>query len=264
MNTKIPCVLTIAGSDSGAGAGIQADLKTFTRFHAYGTCAITAITAQNTVEVTDILPIPALFVTKQIDAVMEDIGANAWKTGMLVNKEIIEIVAQKAKQYSIKYLVVDPVIISSSGRRLLEEKAIELLINKLIPLSFVVTPNIDEAEVLVDIKIRTIDDMKIAAKKIFELGTKHVVIKGGHLPSNIAAIDILFNGRIFTEFSSPRIKTNNTHGTGCAFSSGLAAELAKGISLKEAVKHAKEYITSQMNTWKNQKIGKGNGPVSLF
>ncbi len=240
--------LTVAGSDSGGGAGIQADLKTFSAFGVYGTCAITAVTAQNTKKVEAIYELPADFVAKQIDAVMADINPRVWKTGMLVNKNIVQTVAERVKSYRIKSLVIDPVMVSTSGTRLLSNDAIKQLIESLIPLVLVITPNIPEAEVLTGIKINNVDDMVKAARIIFDMGAKNVVVKGGHLTKNNNAIDVFFDGKRFYRLKSLRIKTGNTHGTGCTFASAIAANLALGLPALSCVKKAKSYIN---NTLKN-------------
>lgn len=257
-------VLTIAGSDSSAGAGIQADLKTFASLGVYGTCAITAITAQNTCGVNSIFELPAKIVSEQIDAIMEDIGADAWKTGMLVNKEIITVVCQKAKKYKVKFLVVDPVMVSKSGAILLRKDAQETLIKKLFPLAFVVTPNLDEVQAILKKNIKTIKEMKEAATFLWKMGSKNVLVKGGHLQNNLDAVDILYDGKTFFEFCSKRIKSKNTHGTGCTFSSAISAELAKGLTIQIAVERAKDYITKALISSKNFNIGKGIGPLVLW
>ena len=235
-------VLTIAGSDSSAGAGIQADLKTFFARGVYGMSVITALTAQNTIGVQGIFNVSPNFVALQIDSVMSDIGAHVWKTGMLANKEIINVVVKKVDQYKIKYLVVDPVMIAKGGNRLLEEDASDFLIHKLIPRTYVITPNKFEAEKLSGISIKNLTDVKKAAYKIYQLGAKNVVIKGGHLDNFLFAIDTLFDGKDYFSYSTKRIITSNTHGTGCTFASAIAAELAKKIKLKQAVLIAKNYV----------------------
>jgi len=255
-------VLTIAGSDSSAGAGIQADLKTFFSRGVYGISVITALTAQNTIGIQGIFNVPPNFVAQQIDSVMSDIGANVWKTGMLANKEIVNVVVNKVDQYKIKYLVVDPVMIAKGGNRLLEEDASKLLIHKLIPRAYVITPNRFEAEKLAGISIKNLTDVKKAAYKIHRLGAKNVVIKGGHLNNSFFAIDTLFDGKDYSIYSSKRIITTHTHGTGCTFASVIAAELAKKNSLKKAVSIAKSYITQAIKTGKNLHIGKGSGPLN--
>lgn len=257
-------VLTIAGSDSGCGAGIQADLKTFAAFDVYGASAITALTAQNTKGVEGILNIPPSFIEKQIDAVMTDIEPQTWKTGMLVNSEIIDVVCNKARYYQIKNLVVDPVMIAKGGDYLLSKDAIMHLIKNLLPLSLVVTPNCHEIEALTGIKIRTVFDMKQSAEALHKMGAKSVIIKGGHLPNDLEAIDIFHDGSRFYEISSKRIKTKNTHGTGCTFASAVAAGIAKGYSVLYAVRKAKEYIDHAIKKAAYLHIGKGYGPLNHF
>ena len=254
-------VLTIAGSDSGGGAGIQADLKTFSALGVFGMSAITALTAQNTVGVQGIFEIDPEFVGKQIDSVMNDIGADAWKTGMLSNAKIVQIVADRASFYNIELLIVDPVMVAKSGDLLLNSKANSTLISKLIPIAYLITPNLHEAQILTDMEINNKNDVQESAVKIFEMGAKNVVIKGGHLHDVNESIDILYDGRKFIEFSSPRIKTINTHGTGCTFASAIAAELAKGKDIKNAVHIAKAYLTNAIQRADNLLIGKGHGPT---
>ena len=251
--------LTIAGSDSGGGAGIQADLKTFSALGVYGMSVLTSITAQNTLGVQGIHDLPPDFVGLQIDSVMQDIGADAVKIGMLSNAQIIKIVNKKIKEYQVKNLVIDPVMVAKGGDRLLREDAIEALKEDLIPLAMVVTPNLSEAEVLTGLKIKNIDDMKEAARKIYKLGPKNVLIKGGHLLSN-QAVDLLYNGESFKEFSSERINTKNTHGTGCTLSSAIAAGLAQEREVEEAVEIAKRYITLAIKN--SLAIGHGHGPLN--
>lgn len=258
---QIKKVLTIAGSDSGGGAGIQADLKTFAALGVYGTSAVTAITAQNTIGVQGILEVKEEFIAKQIDSVMRDIGADAWKIGMLANKKIIDVVAKKAAKYKIRLVVLDPVMLSKNGSFLLKKKALETLINKLFPLSFVVTPNLNETKIITGKSIKTIKQMKEAAFLIKQMGPQNVLIKGGHLVKNSDAVDILYNGREFTEFRAKRIKTKNDHGTGCTFSSAIAAELAKGHSLNNAIAKAKNYVTNALELAKNLDLGNGHGPL---
>ncbi|HLG30787.1 MAG TPA: bifunctional hydroxymethylpyrimidine kinase/phosphomethylpyrimidine kinase, partial [Candidatus Brocadiales bacterium] len=222
-------VLIIAGSDSGGGAGIQADLKTVTVLGAFGTCAITAITAQNTLGVQNIYEIPDHIVTQQIDSVMTDIGTDALKTGMLCNANIVKVVSNKIKQYQIKNVVVDPVIAAKGGRQLLSSDGINALVTDLIPLSFLITPNIYEAERLSGQMIRSLSDMEESTKLVHKLGAKNVLIKGGHLFEDEDIVtDILYDGKTFEYFSSERIKTLNTHGIGCTYASAIATGLAKG------------------------------------
>jgi len=255
-------VLTIAGSDSGGGAGIQADLKTFSARGVYGMTAIVALTAQNTMGVQRVYEIDPSFVGEQIDSVMSDIGADTWKTGMLVNTDIIQIVADRARKYNIKLLVIDPVMIAKSGDKLLKPAAIEALISELVPLAYVITPNHHEAQALTNINIENLTDAREAAKEIHNQGAQSVVIKGGHLPEIQNAIDLLYDGSNFTEFHAHRINTKNTHGTGCTFASALAAELAKGKEIKSAVHTAKAYLTAAIQKADGLRIGKGHGPTN--
>jgi hydroxymethylpyrimidine/phosphomethylpyrimidine kinase len=255
-------VLTIAGSDSGGGAGIQADLKTFSALGVYGMSAITALTAQNTTGVQGIYEIEPNFVGKQIDSVMTDIGAEAWKTGMLLNEKIIKIVADRARKYNIEFLVIDPVMIAKGGDHLLKPEAKNALISELLPLGYVITPNHHEAQAISGIDIKTMNQARQAAKNIYDLGAKNVIIKGGHLPDKENAIDLLYDGTKFTEFYTPRIESKNTHGTGCTFASAIAAGLATGNGVKNAVHFAKAYLTAAILKAENMNIGKGHGPTN--
>jgi len=257
-------VLTIAGSDSGGGAGIQADLKTFAARGVYGMSALTAITAQNTVRVQGVYELPADFVGLQIDSVMGDIGADAWKTGMLSNAEIIHVVAGRAQHYAVERLVVDPVMVAKSGDPLLRPEAREALVHVLLPLAYVVTPNHHEAQVLTGLEIQAVDDMRRAARAIHEMGAQHVVVKGGHLPASSAAVDVLYDGQTFEAFEVGRLDTPNTHGTGCTFASAIAAELAKGLSVREAVRVTKAYLTAALQAGATLRIGRGHGPLDHF
>jgi hydroxymethylpyrimidine kinase/phosphomethylpyrimidine kinase len=251
-------ILTIAGSDSGGGAGIQADMKAITLLGGYGMSVITALTAQNTVGVQGIHEIPGRFVEKQIDSVLSDIGADAIKTGMLANEEIIEVVSKKIKQYQVKKVVVDPVMISKSGASLLRKEAQESLTKKLIPLAWVVTPNLMEASALTGLKVNSHEGMKKAADLIYKLGAKHVVVKGGHLRG--LAVDLFYDGKHFSEMEGPRIESKNTHGTGCTFASAIATLLARGGTVEEAVRKAKTFITMAIQSGLG--LGKGTGPTN--
>ena len=253
-------ILTIAGSDSGGGAGIQADLKAITLLGGYGMSVLTALTAQNTVGVQAIHEVPTRFVETQIDSVLSDIGADAIKTGMLANADIVEVVARKIRQYGVKKVVVDPVMVAKSGDSLLREDARDAVIKRLLPLSMVVTPNLPEASVLTGFKVNSIEGMKKAAHRIHELGAKHVVVKGGHLRG--MAIDILYDGKRFHEIESKRIETKNTHGTGCTFASAIATLLARGERVPEAVRKAKTFITLAIQS--SLPLGKGTGPTNPF
>jgi hydroxymethylpyrimidine/phosphomethylpyrimidine kinase len=260
MMQSIRKALTIAGSDSGAGAGIQADLKTFAALGVYGTSAITAITAQNTVGVSAICALSPKLVAAQIDAVMEDIGADAVKTGMLANAAIIETVARKIRQHRLEKVVVDPVMVATSGDLLITKSAVAALRARLIPLATVVTPNIPEAEELTGMTIRRAQEVEEAARRIVALGARSVVIKGGHRKG--PAIDLFYDGKKFRALYAPRIRTTNTHGTGCTFSAAIAANLAQGKKLETAVTLAKQFITEAIR--RAFPVGAGHGPVHHF
>ena len=256
-------VLTIAGSDSGAGAGIQADLKTFAANGVYGLSVIVAVTAQNTLSVKNIFRLPITIIRDQIDSLFEDFDISVVKTGMLFDSEIIDTVSEKIKEYKIEKLVVDPVMISKSGNNLLKDSGVDTLINKIIPLAFLITPNIDEASRLLNMSISNVKEMKDAAEKIYSLGCKNVLVKGGHLESS-EATDILFDGNNFYDFSCSRITTENTHGTGCTYASAIAANLAKGDDIRLSIKKAKVYLTNAIKEAKFNKIGNGHGPLDHF
>ncbi len=246
-------VLTIAGSDPTGGAGIQMDLRTFHRFGLYGLSVITAVTVQNLEGVHRVYPLPVDAVEGQLDRILSTLRPAAVKTGMLATGEIVEAVAAQLDAYQVQNLVVDPLLISKNGVPLLDRAAWEFLKLKLIPLAKVITPNIFEASVLSGISIRTVDDMREAARLLFGLGPKSVVIKGGHLKGQ--PVDILYDGRRFVEFTAPRVKLGTVHGTGCAFSAALAAGLAHGLTLKKSVAGAKRSIVGSIKT--SIKIGKG-------
>jgi hydroxymethylpyrimidine/phosphomethylpyrimidine kinase len=265
----MPSVLTIAGSDSSAGAGIQADLKTFAALGVYGTSAVTAVTAQNTRGVTAVQEMPPGIIAAQIDAVVADIRPDAVKTGMLASAPIIEVVAGKLKKHGLANVVVDPVMVAKSGDRLLREDAVAALRDLLLPLAAVVTPNLPEAEVLVGRAIASDEDARKAAEEIVGLGAGAAVVKGGHRPYGrpsgreaAEALDILYDGSGYREYSVPRVDTMSTHGTGCTFSSAIAAYLARGEPLAEAVGRAKEYLTEALR--RAYPIGGGHGPVHHF
>ena len=261
MGTKpIPTVMTIAGSDSGGGAGIQADLKTFAAMGVYGTTVLTAITAQNTLGVAGVHEIPVDMVAAQIEAVITDIGADAVKTGMLASSAIIDTVARELAHFRVDRLVVDPVIVAKSGDRLLREDAVASMRHSLLPLATVVTPNIPEAEALTNIEIKTTQDARRAAERIVSMGAQSVVVKGGHLSGD--PVDLFYDGREFREFNATRIQTRNTHGTGCTFASAIAAGLAKGMDVVDAVAAAKEYVTEAIRH--SFDVGKGHGPLNHF
>jgi hydroxymethylpyrimidine/phosphomethylpyrimidine kinase len=254
-------VLTIAGSDSGAGAGIQADLKTFAALGVYGTTAITALTAQNTLGVSAVHVVPAEFVTAQIEAVVSDIGCHAVKTGMLATSAIVEAVAAAVEALDLPNLVVDPVMIAKGGDRLLDEDAVHALRTALIRLARVVTPNVPEAEVLAGMRVRSVDDMREAARRILDLGPGAVVVKGGHLESDVVT-DLLLDASGETALTGPRIKGAHTHGTGCTFAAAVAARLAIGDTVQDAARAAKAYVAEAMRHGID--VGSGHRPLGHF
>lgn len=256
---KVP-TLTIAGSDSSGGAGIQADLKTFSSIGTYGMSVITAITAQNTLGVFAVEELSKNIIKKQIESIFEDIYPKAIKIGMVSSSEIITEIADSLKKYNPELLVVDPVMISKSGYELLNPEAEEVLITKLIPMAYIVTPNIPEAEAISNMKINSLDDMKIVGEKILEFGPKFVLMKGGHLDGD--AIDVLIGKDTFEIYKSERLNKKNTHGTGCTLSSAITSYLALGYDIVEAVRMSKVYITEAIKY--SFDIGKGVGPVNHF
>lgn len=257
--TTIARALTVAGSDSGGGAGVQADLKTFAALRVHGMSAITAITAQNTTEVRAVHDVPVDVIRAQIEAVIDDIGVDAAKTGMLHTSQIIGAVTEEIEQHRIP-VVVDPVMIAKSGAKLLEDTAIKSLREELLPTSTVVTPNAKEAEVLAQMKINDPSDAKTAAKKIAGLGPRAVVIKGGHIPTEGKVVDTLYYEGSFREYSASSVDRSTDHGTGCSFSAAIAAELAKRRPVPEAVDVARDLITSAIRH--GVEVGKGHGPVN--
>ena len=254
---KLPVALTIAGSDSGGGAGIQADLKTFAALGVHGTSAVTAITAQNTTGVTDILELPASLIRKQIAAVVDDIGVQAAKTGMLSGAAIIATVAGAVRDYELTQLVVDPVMVAKGGARLLRDDAVDALREHLLPLAAVVTPNLPEACVLLDREVATLDERRQAARDLVAMGARAAVVKGGHAED---AIDVFFDGTRLVELRGERIATENTHGSGCVFSAAIAAGLARGLEPLEAARQAKVFIGHAIA--ESLEIGHGHGPVN--
>jgi hydroxymethylpyrimidine/phosphomethylpyrimidine kinase len=254
--------LTIAGSDSSGGAGIQADLKSFAAQGVFGASVLTALTAQNTLGVQSVHEVPPEFIAAQIDAVCADFDVHGAKTGMLASPEIVHVVAQKVQEWNLGNLVVDPVMVAKSGSVLLAAPAIAALRQELLPLALVVTPNIPEAGVLCGrhLEAESDEDLQAAAREIFQMGPRYVLLKGGHRQGD--ATDILFDGRTFETFSAPRIETTHTHGTGCTLSAAIAALLAKNHSVPEAVQLAKTYITAAIAQAPG--IGKGHGPLQHF
>ncbi|MGB3765440.1 MAG: bifunctional hydroxymethylpyrimidine kinase/phosphomethylpyrimidine kinase [Phormidesmis sp.] len=261
-DVTVPVALTIAGSDSGGGAGIQADLRTFSFHRVHGTSALTCVTAQNTVGVSRVDALPPEAVIAQIEAVVSDIGVQAAKTGMLLNQPIIEAVAAHLKANPIAHLVVDPVMVSRTGDRLIDESAIAALTTQLIPLATVLTPNRYEAQILADLEINTLEDMQSAAQKILALGSKAVLVKGGGFAGELRGVDVWYDGETLEVLTTEQIDTNNTHGTGCTLSSAIAANLAQGKLPLPAVKAAKTYVTLALKH--AIAIGRGQGPVGHF
>ena len=261
--------LTIAGSDSGGGAGIQADLKTFSALGCYGTSAITALTAQNTVGVQDIHPVPPEFIGRQIDSVAEDIGVDAVKIGMLHDKEVIDMVAGKLEEHQLRNVVLDPVMVAQSGDVLIREQAIEVMLQRLIPNADVITPNLPEAARLLGYDTGAAVEAEPSAGRLLETGCGAVLVKGGHGSDEHArdclAVQSAAGGHPQTEwYSSPRINTPNTHGTGCTLSSAIAAYLGRGFNMFRAVQYAKRYITSAIEAGAEYRIGEGSGPLHHF
>ena len=255
---KLPVALTIAGSDSGGGAGIQADLKTFAALGVHGTSAITAITAQNTREVTDILEVPTALIRAQIDAVVGDIGVQAAKTGMLSSAAIIDAVVDAIDHNGITALVVDPVMVAKGGAKLLRDDAVHALRTRLVPKAAVLTPNLPEATVLLGRTVASLGERRQAAKDLVEMGARAVVVKGGHAAGDVT--DVFWDGTNLVELRAGRIDTANTHGSGCVFSAAITAELARGLEPVEAVRKARQFITGAIAH--AIEIGHGHGPVN--
>lgn len=260
--SPVPVALTIAGSDSGGGAGIQADLKTFAIHCIHGTSAVTCVTAQNTQGVTRVDALPVASVVAQVTAVVSDIGVQATKTGMLLNQEIIEAVAAEVKTQGLDNLVVDPVMVSRTGAQLIDDEAVESLRDALIPLATIVTPNRYEAQILSGLELHTLDDMQVAARRIHQLGARAVLVKGGAMTGNLRGVDVWFDGQTLLTLSTEQVETANTHGTGCTLSSAIAANLALGRDRLAAVQLAKDYVTTALKYALD--IGQGSGPVGHF
>lgn len=254
-------ILTIAGSDSGGGAGIQADLKTITMLKAYGASVITAVTAQNTMGVCGVYDVPLEAVVAQLDAVCQDISFDAVKTGMLSNRAVVEIVSQKIKEYQLPHVVIDPVMVATSGDLLLQPDAIDVVREQLLLTATLITPNLKEAEVLTGIKIHCLDDMKQAGKiMVKEIGCANVLVKGGHLEENATDLLCTKDGQFF-QYTEERINTKNSHGTGCTLSAALATCLGKGMAIRQAVEEAKHYLTKALYYGRLDQLGHGAGPV---
>lgn len=265
MNKQYKKVLTIAGSDSGGGAGIQADIKTISACGCYAMSAITAITVQNTAGVSDVHPVPVQRVSDQISAVLDDIGADAVKIGMLHSSEVIRAVKKMLEQYQLVNIVLDPVMVAASGDKLLLDEAIKTLQEELIPIARVITPNIPEAEILLDKKINSQEDLKHMAEELSYNKKISVMLKAGHFTGN-ELVDIFYNAEEdrMMELKSKRIDTKNTHGTGCTLSSAIASFIARGFSLSDSVKKAKKYIDNAIFRGAEYTTGKGHGPVHHF
>ena len=255
--------LTIAGSDSGGGAGIQADLKTFHQLGVFGTSVIAAVTAQNTIGVTDWEPVSIRLVRAQIQAVATDLRPSAFKSGMLANREIIEAVCEQIRAFNLKNYVLDPVMVATSGDLLIETDAVEAIRLSLIPLADIVTPNADEAAVLTGLRVQNESEMRAAAEAIAAMGAKAVLIKGGHITGSNAdtVVDLLYDGE-FTTFSHPRIDTTSTHGTGCTLSAAIAANIALGLSRIDAVRAATDFVHEAIKA--APQLGSGHGPLDHF
>jgi hydroxymethylpyrimidine/phosphomethylpyrimidine kinase len=261
-NLTVPIAMTIAGSDSGGGAGIQADLRTFAFHQVHGTSALTCITAQNTLGVMRVDALPPEAVAAQMEAVVQDIGVQAAKTGMLLNQGIIARVAEQVQALELKNLVVDPVMVSRTGAQLIDDSAIATLRSALLPLATILTPNRYEAQILAGLEIYTLEDMQIAARQIHQLGARAVLVKGGGMPGELHGVDVWFDGQRLQTLITETIETPNTHGTGCTLSAAIAANLALGHDSFSATHLAKNYVTTALKY--SLSIGQGQGPVGHF
>lgn len=257
----IPKVLAIAGSDSSGAAGVQSDLKTCEARGVYGLSALTLVTAQDSNGIQAIHQLPVEFIAAQIDSVMADIGADAVKTGLLLRAEVIHMVAEKAAHYQIQNLVVDPVMVAGDGRRLINEEADQAYIQELFPRALIITPNLDEAQLLTGHRVQSMTEMYIAAELLRQMGPKYVLLKGGHSKEGNEVVDLLYDGTRFEEFRSERLPTWNARGTGCAFASCIAAEVAKGHSVPEACATAKTYVLGALRAASDWKLGHGRGSI---
>jgi hydroxymethylpyrimidine/phosphomethylpyrimidine kinase len=256
----VPRALTIAGSDSGGGAGIQADLKTFSAHRVFGTSVLTAITAQNSIGVQGVVDLPPAFVARQLDSVLDDIGTDAAKTGMLSTAPIIRAVAERLRAHRVERLVVDPVMVAKSGDPLLQPDARQALVDAILPLALVVTPNLPEATALADFPVGDLEAMEAAARRIHALGPRWVLVKGGHLKGD--PVDLLYDGRAVERLTAERVPTPHTHGTGCTYSAAIAAGLARGASVPDAVAAAKRYVTAAIRA--GFALGRGVGTLRHF
>jgi hydroxymethylpyrimidine/phosphomethylpyrimidine kinase len=257
---SVPKALTIAGSDSGGGAGIQADLKTFSAFRVFGMSVLTAVTAQNSLGVQGVVDLAPEFVGLQLESVLSDLRPDAVKTGMLATASVVSVVADRLRAHGETPIVVDPVMVATSGDALLAADALGALVKELLPLALVVTPNLDEAAALADMPVETEAEMEEAARRIHTFGPRYVLVKGGHLKGD--AIDLLWNGKVFTAFRAPRIDSGNTHGTGCTLSAAIAAGLARGQAIGDAIRDAKAYVTRAIR--EGFAAGRGVGQLRHF
>ncbi|HMN20732.1 MAG TPA: bifunctional hydroxymethylpyrimidine kinase/phosphomethylpyrimidine kinase [Ottowia sp.] len=262
MNQQYVRVLTIAGSDSGGGAGIQADLKTFAALGCYGMSAITALTAQNTLGVTAIHGVPVEFLVAQIDAVMSDIGAHAVKIGMLHAPEVVQAVAAAIDRHAMRQVVLDPVMVSATGARLIEPEAVQALVAELFPRACLITPNLDEAALLLGRSVRAVSDMLPAAEGLLQRGARAVLLKGGHLPGETVHDLLLERGQAPLALQAPRVATHNLHGAGCTLSSAIAAHLAQGAGLASAVRAARDFVHAALTAGAPVRTGHGVGPLA--
>lgn len=261
---KYPSVLTIAGFDGSGGAGIQADIKTISALGCYATSVLTALPVQNTQGVRNIFPIPVEAVSEQIEAILDDVFPDAIKIGMVHTPELVETIVKTLAKYKKVPIVFDPVMVATSGHRLIEEKTIETIIEKLFPISDIITPNMDEAAILAKMEVKNLDDMKIAGEQIKELGCKNILLKGGHLETEMI-ISLFYNDQNdYQTFKSEKIDTKNTHGSGCTLSSAIASFMARGKSMEEAVAFAQYYVSEAVLKGSDVQTGKGNGPLNHF
>ncbi|OCK50021.1 bifunctional hydroxymethylpyrimidine kinase/phosphomethylpyrimidine kinase [Chryseobacterium sp. CBo1] len=261
---KYPSVLTIAGFDGSGGAGIQADIKTISALGCYATSVLTALPVQNTQGVRNIFPIPVEAVSEQIEAILDDIFPDAIKIGMVHTPELVETIVKTLAKYKKVPIVFDPVMVATSGHRLIEEKTIETIIEKLFPISDIITPNMDEAAILAKMEVKNLDDMKIAGERIKELGCKNILLKGGHLETEMIT-SLLYNDQNdYQTFKSEKVDTKNTHGSGCTLSSAIASFIARGKSMDEAVAFAQYYVSEAVLKGSDVQTGKGNGPLNHF
>lgn len=261
---KYPSVLTIAGFDGSGGAGIQADIKTISALGCYATSVLTALPVQNTQGVRNIFPIPVETVSEQIESILDDIFPDAIKIGMVHTPELVETIVKTLAKYKKVPIVFDPVMVATSGHRLIEEKTIEIIIEKLFPISDLITPNMDEAAILAKMDVKTLNDMKIAGEHIKELGCKNILLKGGHLETEMITSLLYESHGHYKTFESVKTKTNNTHGSGCTLSSAIASFIAQGKSIERAVELAQNYVSEAIYNGSDVQTGKGNGPLNHF